>query len=620
MQRRASRSCPIDSTIQPIGSPSGLIASRIRPIASPSCLISSKIGLIMPRICLISSKVRLIISHICLIASLVLGMSRIANAQSSDPSNEAHELPPIASREVVVEGTRLIGPRDVSRLLQGAEVDVAARLLERLGQRLTETGLLEARLDLDVSGDPIRLNAEEGPFARWDSLAVFVRAAEDVPVGAPRVGGEFSLERFDRAIERWVEDWAEAGYPFAIATVESIRVESGLVRAGVRCDPGQRAVVAEVEFPGASGTRGSFLERWVRFRPQRLYRESRLQQEQRRLEQSGLFLSVDPPELELLGDGTLRVRYPVREGPHNRAEGAVGYAGASETVSGFASLRLGNLFGTGRRLSFRWERAAAEQSLFDLGYREPLVLGYPLALDLAISQEVQDSTYTLDRMEAGLELGVGVDLFVSAGLEMRRAVLGSEPSEVVRRSSTVFGARYEGQRTGWRGARAGGTFRTGQSRIDPPGEGPKRRARLERAEADAEAFWKPGPLVVRGRGAAGALSGAAATDPSLAEALWVGGATTVRGLRERALATRRFGAAQLEVGAPFLLEEGRAYLFFDACWFRLLQDQVGVDSRYGWGVGMAARTGRQTIALDLGVPGTGGFSEARIHLHLETAF
>ncbi len=100
----------------------------------------------------------------------------------------------------------------------------------------------------------------------------------------------------------------------------------------------------------------------------------------------------------------------------------------------------------------------------------------------------------------------------------------------------------------------------------------------------------------------------------------MGGATTVRGLAERAFATRRFGAVQAEVGAPFLLEEGRGYLFFDACWFRLLSERAGFDTRTGWGVGMAARTGRQTIALDLGVPGTGGIAEARIHLHLETAF
>ena len=530
---------------------------------------------------------------------------------------------PQERREVVVDGTNRISPRDVSRLLDSAvsQTDPHAvdQLLAGLGRRLEEAGLLEARIELDTASDPVRMVVTEGPFAHWDSLSVSVRGGEDA-APAPRVGGEFSVERFDRALARWVEDWADAGYPFAIATVESLRVESGAVRAGIRCDPGPRVQVAEVVFPGASRTRASFLERWIRFRPDRLYRESRMRDERRRLEQSGLFLGVDAPELELLADGTVRVRYPVREGPHNRAEGAVGYAGASETVSGFASLRLGNLFGTGRSLGFLWERAAAEQSLFDLRYREPLLLGYPLAVDLAISQEVQDSTYTLDRLETGIELGVGVDLYVSAGLELRRAVLGSQPSEVVRRSSTVFGARYEGVRSGWRGTRAGGTFRTGQSRIDPPGNAPERKQRLERAEARAATFWRPGPLILHGRASGGALSGSASDDPSLAEALWVGGTTTVRGLRERALATRRFGAIQVEAGAPFLLEEGRAYLFFDACWFRLLQDRRGFDTQTGWGVGMAARAGNQSISLDVGVPGGEGFSEARIHLHLETAF
>jgi hemolysin activation/secretion protein len=138
---------------------------------------------------------------------------------------------------------------------------------------------------------------------------------------------------------------------------------------------------------------------------------------------------------------------------------------------------------------------------------------------------------------------------------------------------------------------------------------------------DAEGFWRPGPAILRLRGSAGGLSAAAGSSiPSPAEALWVGGTTTVRGIRERALATRRFGAVQVEAGAPFLLEEGRAYLFFDAAWFRRLQDLGGIDHRTGWGAGMAARTGRQTLALDLGIPGSGGFSEGRIHLRLESVF
>src|SRR5690606_11744051 len=142
-------------------------------------------------------------------------------------------------REVVVEGTSRIAPREVSRLIQSApEADARTmeRLLAGLGRKLEEAGLLEARIELDATSDPVRLVVTEGPFAHWDSIAVSVRGGVDA-VAPPRVGGEFSEERFDRALARWVEEWADAGYPFAIATVESIRVESGAVRAGVRCDP-----------------------------------------------------------------------------------------------------------------------------------------------------------------------------------------------------------------------------------------------------------------------------------------------------------------------------------------------------------------------------------------------
>ncbi|MCA9727775.1 MAG: hypothetical protein KC729_08840 [Candidatus Eisenbacteria bacterium] len=540
----------------------------------------------------------------------------LPNAQASEPGGGPAILVPA---QIVVRGTDRIDSDEVARALArgGATPD----LLDAFGSRLVEAGFLEARLELTIT-DSVQLTVDEGESARWDSLAVSVRRPPGrvgPVVPAPALEGDYSRVRFERAVRLWIADWAEAGYPFAIATVESVTVRNGNVRAGLRCDPGPLARVSRVEFPGAVRTQAGFLEDWIRFRPDRLFRESRLERGRRRLEQSGLFLEVEAPEVELQDDGTVALHYPVREGPHNRAEGALGYAGASETVSGYASLHLGNLFGTGRRLRFEWERAAAEQSRYDLGYHEPLLFGWPLGVDLAVSQEVQDSTYTLDRWEAGLEATVGVDFYVSAGVERRRAVVGAEPSEVIRRSSTVFGARYEGLRAGWRGSRAAGTFRTGHSRIDPPGDEPNRRERLDRVEVEAEQFRHVGPLVVRWHGRAGGL--AAPTETlSPAEALWVGGATTVRGSRERAVAARRFGASQIEVGAPFLLGEGRAYGFFDAAWFRPLSRSHGVDDLTGWGFGMAARTGRQTLALDLGIPRSGGFSEGRIHLRLQTAF
>lgn len=486
--------------------------------------------------------------------------------------------------------------------------------LAGLGAKLVEAGLLEAEILAEWSGDTLHVTVNAGPDAVWDSLAIEQRG--DVrPPPPPVFRGTFDPKRFQSTLDAWIASWAEVGHPFAVATLESLVVEDGAVRAGLRCDPGPASRIAEVVYPGLEKTRETFLTKWTGLAPGAPFRESRVQQAQRRLEQSALFTFVGKPELEPLGDGNVRVHFPVREAAHNEIEGAIGYQGESRTLSGLASVRLGNLFGTGRAFSLRWERYEREQSAFDLSYREPLVWGLPVSAQFRIQQEVRDSTYTVDRFEGKLELRIAADFFVSVGGEQRRSVLGAEPSILVRRTSTLFGARWDAIRHGYRGGRTEADFRTGTSRIDPP-EGPARKERVGKVEAIAERYFVPGGLSIRGSMRAGGLQGGRdALDSS--EALWVGGAGMLRGHSERAFACERYGIGQLEAGS--LLGQGRAYAFCDAAWLR----ELGRDDTKrptGFGVGFETGTTEQRISLDLGLAGGAAFRDARLHLSAQRQF
>jgi len=68
----------------------------------------------------------------------------------------------------------------------------------------------------------------------------------------------------------------------------------------------------------------------------------------------------------------------VEEARHNRIEGAIGYSGVRQSLSGFIDLELGNLFGGGRRLAARWERIREDQSRLGLEWREPLLGPLPV--------------------------------------------------------------------------------------------------------------------------------------------------------------------------------------------------------------------------------------------------
>jgi hypothetical protein len=106
----------------------------------------------------------------------------------------------------------------------------------------------------------------------------------------------------------------------------------------------------------------------------------------------------------------------------NRAEGALGYDGSQQSLSGFARVEIGNLFGTGRKVGATWERFRRDRSKLDLAYREPYILGLPLAAEGALSQEIEDSTWTRDDIRIAAEGEFGGGLSARLGLAAHRTV------------------------------------------------------------------------------------------------------------------------------------------------------------------------------------------------------
>ena len=561
--------------------------------------------------------------HAFLLA-LAVGCSCAALAQGRDA---------VVPREIGGDGP--LSDRTVRRLFGAPEPEELRAGLARVGAALVAGGHLEAVVSLTYAaapGDsgvapeaaertvaPARLVLEAGSVARWDTLRVQVRGGAEGPRPF-RPQGEFVRARLEEQIREWMRLWGEAGYPFVAAEVESLTVRDGQVRAGIRLDPGPRVEVAETVFPGRRSVRADFLERWIRFRPGETFRDSDLERRQRKLERSELFSWVGEPRIEPIDRGRVRVHFPIEERLHNRVEGAVGYAGQSGTVSGRIDVEMGNLFGTGRALGVRWERLRAENSRLDLQYEEPTILGWPLGMKLQVHQQVEDTTFTLDRFEGGLFADLGTDLTVSLGYEVRRSILGTAPSDVVRRSSTVFGLEWQTLRPGrLRGRRVEGTFRTGRSRFEFA-DGSTRDEQLDRVEVAAESYWRRGlSWVARAAGRGGGLSGARDRPLPPSEALWIGGIDGPRGWDEEAFATRRYLVGQLELGVALAGERGRVYGFVDAAVYRSLVTGGNEDAG-GWGVGVSSESTRRALVLDYGIPFGQGFQESRVHLRVRTRF
>ena len=103
---------------------------------------------------------------------------------------------------------------------------------------------------------------------------------------------------------------------------------------------GDSIVVQDVMFDGARLTKRSVLEKSMGNVMGLPYNRARLNVARQRLADLGVFTRVGEPTAVPLGPGLARVIVPVEEAQANTFDGAVGYQGDNNTLTGLVDLRL----------------------------------------------------------------------------------------------------------------------------------------------------------------------------------------------------------------------------------------------------------------------------------------
>lgn len=426
-------------------------------------------------------------------------------------------------------------------------------------------------------------------------------------------------EPADREEQLWevVERMQEGGRPFASVQILEAKNDSGGMTIRARLLEGPLLRVRSVDFEGRGVTRQGFLERLSGLRAGEPIRPSRAGMARDRIARSGLFSQVDGPWLRSPEGGEATLVYRVTAAPQNRAEGAVGYDGTRRSLSGFARIELGNLFGTGRRLDAAWERYERDRSSLNLAYREPYLLGLPLAAEGALSQEIEDSTWTVDDARALIEGDFGGGLTARLGVATHRTIASGDEGGRTRNLLTIAGIGIDGRtEAGTRGGRSVLGLERGELRRSPALPGSNGTLlRLNALSERSQPIGGQGLIRLE-------VSGAWVQGPDSLprpEAAALGGSGSLRGHPERMFRTLRYGLLRIEAGARMLPEGNRAYLFFDGAVYRPWPR--GTTKRASaYGVGFRVRGGGGWVRLDYGIPAGEPPLSGRIHFRLETKF
>ena len=456
-----------------------------------------------------------------------------------------------------------------------------------------------------------------------------------------REGGALDQSRLERDLSVLFQKYDEMGYPFAKVEIDSVSTykNDGQRKLAVtlKIEEGAYTRIEEVRVEGNKDTKDDVILRELRIRPGEVYNGAKLREIKQKLDRLNLFSSVSEPELFIgpKGGGLL---IKVQEGNTNSFDGIVGYVPKVTTnpsgyFTGFVSVSMRNLFGTGRRLAVRWQREDQETQEVELHYLEPWVMNLPVNAGIGFLQREQDSSYIRRTFDFRADILVTEELSIGILLGQERIIPSSTMAvpAVSESRTTTFGGevRYDTRDDAY-SPRSGiyyrSDYRVGRKAFSaaslPSLARPDESFVVKRLGVDLEFYFQPFSRQVVGTGLhAKDLRSDQIEDGDLFR---FGGTNTLRGYRENQFLGSSIVWSNLEY--RFLMAR-RSYLygFMDTgYYFRPADDRRHIASsealKVGYGIGFRVDTSLGLLGVSYALGRGDTFSTGKIHFGIINQF
>ncbi len=562
---------------------------------------------------------------------------------------------PFLINEVEIYGNHAFTPVIIENIFKLPDNSFSIAQVQKKAQNLLDLYLangyyyaaidsLTARVDSSSQRVALAIYLQEGPQFILDAVRFTGLNRGDslqwLPQIETRPGGTLEIDRLTRDIQSRLEFAANRGYPLSQITVDSVKLQRprhnrAELRLVLRVTNGPRISINELLIRGNRLTRARVIQRETRFKSGQIYNQQKIDQIPRRLMRLGFLEAVGTPQLFLKEDGQAGLLITVKEGTANQFDGVVGYTPGTLTQKGYftglLNLTLGNLLGTGRKITAYWQKKDRQSQALTFSYFEPWLFQWPIHAGFEFKQLIQDTTY-IERdwgLEIQLPLADNLMIHTRGGWH---SILPDSIGSVIfkipasRASYLSLGLSYD-TRDDLLNPRRGFFYytalemarKTNQSNFDFTGAA-KKDFNQKKLRLDLELYW---PIFQR-QVLAGAIHGRQITSSEaiipLAEHFRLGGTRTLRGYREEQFRGSRLAWVNLEY-RYLLSRRSRLFLFGDGGYYsrREISGEIkGVRSGYGFGMRIETRLG--IMGVDYGLGEGSGLMAGLIHVSLLNEF
>ena len=435
--------------------------------------------------------------------------------------------------------------------------------------------------------------------------------------------------------------YERAGYPLAQCQVAGIQRRAGedhdSLNITVAVDEGRRVTIDEIRVQGNKETDPAVVIRETRLKMGETFNPVKVDAIRQRLQRLNIFSDVSEPELYMRRNaGGLLIK--VREGNTNTFDGVIGYipsttTGQSGYVTGLASIAMRNLFGTGRKLSFNWQREDRNSQELSVRYVEPWIFGFPINIGGGFLQRQQDTSYVRRVVDLKSELMISEELSASLlfGSESVIPSADSAASRVFRSSTTTYGVELQYDTrddlySPTSGVRYTTNYSFGRKRItNVPEEyssNVRSRVIVQKFALDLDMYLSTFMHQVLAFGVHGRELQSGQIEEG--DMFRLGGARTLRGYRENQFIGSRVAWSNTEY--RFLMaRRSFIYGFVDGGYYLRPADDVrGIlktDAfKYGYGIGVQLETGLGNLGVSFALGQGDTFATGKIHFGLINEF
>lgn len=582
--------------------------------------------------------------NVGILAFLCVSLLDIAGAASSIRNVKIDGNTAFTSRELIAEMSSRPSLTFSQTILQND--------LRAIGDRYRHAGFLDVRTKLaglDYSNDSslvdIVVSINEGRQSLVGAITVSgsrLFLEEDVVSHfGTKSGDALDESTLEQDIDELLTRYERAGFPLAQCQVASIVRRAGdghdSLNVSIAVEEGRRVTIDEIRVQGNRETDPAVVVRETRLKVGETFNPAKVDAIRERLQRLNIFSDVSEPELYMRHNaGGLLIK--VREGNTSTFDGVIGYipsttTGQSGYVTGLASIAMRNLFGTGRKLSFNWQREDRNSQELGIRYVEPWILGTPVNIGGGFLQRQQDTSYVRRVLDLKSELMISEELSASLlfGSESVIPSADSAASRVFRSATTTYGIELQYDTrddlySPTSGVRYTTDYSFGRKRItNIPvafSTSVKSRATVQRFALDLDVYLSTFLHQVLAFGVHGRELQSGQLEEG--EMFRLGGTRTLRGYRENQFIGSRVAWSNTEY--RFLMaRRSFIYGFVDGGYYLRPADEVrGIPKsdafKYGYGIGVQLETGLGNLGVSFALGQGDTFATGKIHFGLINDF